>query len=67
MTGPNMGQAQVDVTELLALLATAERAVLESAEGSAEYRAGQADAYTAAQDTLRELAGWPVEAASSRT
>ncbi|WP_153029578.1 hypothetical protein [Amycolatopsis sp. YIM 10] len=70
MTGPNVGEPQVDVTELLAALAAAERTSLDSAEGQARpvaYRAGLVDGYAEAQTVVRKLAGWPIEAASDRT
>lgn len=69
MTGPNLGDAHVDVTELLTALAAAERKALD-AEGAArsnDYRLGLAEAYADVQALVRNLAGWPVEAESDRT
>lgn len=68
MTDPNPGVTQLDVTELLASLAAAEkRAAEQAAHRSADYRAGAADAYADAQATIRKLAGWTGEHDTDRT
>lgn len=69
MTWANSGKVEVEVSELLASLAAAERHVLDSAESadrSSEYRVGVVDAFADVQALVRKLAGWPLEGEPDR-
>lgn len=68
MTNTNPGDAQLNVTELLAALAAAEHQATERASAhSADYRAGVADAFADMQALIRKEAGWPLERDSDLT